>query len=70
MQGEEELFPAAAALSIPLCQSSSGDTLFSLAGMAPAEWRCHFVQRLCGLGFGAIMAVIKMSLICNITGFW
>lgn len=36
--------------------------------MDPAEWSCMLccvVQRLCDLGFVAIMAVIKMSLIGN-----
>lgn len=32
-QGAEELFPAAAALSMPLGHNSSGDTLFSLPGI-------------------------------------
>lgn len=67
-QGEEKFFLAAAGLSIALWENS-----FKVALVSPWEgWIllnggvCHVVQKLCDLGFVAIMAIIKISLIGNI----
>lgn len=64
-QGQEKFFPAAAALLTPL-----GRTLLRWHSILPGRdgscWmEVYVVQRLCDLGFVAIMAIIKMSLIGN-----